>query len=54
MISTAVNVLVIEPIMYCVSSVGPVTGSRRAAPGCVDQTSTPSLTTPALTAGECH
>src|SRR6186997_2320089 len=54
MTNTAVNVLVIEPIMYCVSSVGAVTGSRRAEPTCADHTRVPSLTMPALTAGECH
>jgi len=54
MTSTAVNVLVIDPIMYCVSSVGAVVGSSRAEPTCRDHTSVPSLTTPALTAGECH
>jgi hypothetical protein len=54
MMSTAVNVLVIEPIMYCVSSVGVVIGSSRAEPMWVDQTSSPSRTMPALTAGERH
>jgi len=54
MTNTAVNVLVIDPIMYCVSSFGAVIGSSRAAPTCIDHTSVPSLTTPTLTAGECH
>ena len=52
MMSTAVKVLVIEPIMYCVSSPGATAPSTRAEPTWPDQTSRPSRTTPALTAGE--
>ena len=45
-ISTAVKVLVIEPILYCVSVTGPGT-----SPTPSDHTSSPSRTTPATTEG---